>query len=63
MNGNVASEIRKDYLEWSGGFPPDDERDIFIYTEYSRVVDDEALVLSVLREWRDQTIEENMRDQ
>jgi hypothetical protein len=60
MNEQCIRSLKEDFLEWSGGTPPDSEEQIFIYLEFagpSNVEDD--FTRKVLREWMD----EGMSDQ
>lgn len=44
--------IVEDFLEWSGGFPPEDDEQIETYLELSASSDDdEVKVRDVLRAW------------
>lgn len=50
------SDIRADYLVWSGGFPPESTRDIFVYVEAARPIgsDPDAVAL-LLKRWLDES--------
>lgn len=52
MNRQMAEEIKQDFLDWSGGFRPESERQIWVYVETSKDVnvDDEELI-NLLRDW------------
>lgn len=55
----LVAEIREHYyLSWSGGSPPDDDRDVFIDVEYARQVKDERFVYDVLRDWMEELEEQ-----
>jgi len=48
----LARAIEQDFLEWSGGFPPDSEEQIFVYVETSSPIDtDSQEVSELLRTW------------
>ncbi len=52
LEKQAAESLKVDFLEWSGGFPPDSEQQIFVYVEYAAPNNvDEADVLSLLRTW------------
>jgi hypothetical protein len=53
MYTKTVEAVREDFLEWSGGFPPDSEQMIFIFMEYalSSDVDDCERVRQMLRDW------------
>ena len=52
MNYEDRRRIRRDYLEWSGGFPPETQEDVQLYVEVaSSRDDDDADVIQVLNEW------------
>ncbi len=51
----VEASIRSEFEEWSGGFPPESEEQIFIYVNYAMANDlEERVVLQVLRAWMEQ---------
>ena len=35
MNPSMAESIKSDFLEWSGGFPPESEDQITVYVDYA----------------------------
>lgn len=57
MGGIMASQqageaIRADFLEWSGGFPPDSAEQVTVYVDYAAPGDAEpAFVREVLMAW------------
>ncbi|MDZ4780477.1 MAG: hypothetical protein SGJ19_09520 [Planctomycetia bacterium] len=52
MTEQQATDIRNDYLSWSGGWPPDSEESIFVYVETSVPVGhDDREVIALLRQW------------
>ncbi|MEN6458046.1 MAG: hypothetical protein ABFC63_03885 [Thermoguttaceae bacterium] len=53
MNRNSTRTIEQSFLDWSGGFPPDSEQQIFIYMEYVYGADavDADETRDVLRDW------------
>lgn len=53
MDTNLTNAVRRDFLSWTGGFPPDSEQQIFIYLEYACeiAVADADEVRAFLRKW------------
>ncbi len=53
MNTTRINAIRNDFSDWSGGFPPDSEQQVFIYMEYAYDgdADDADDVRTMLRNW------------
>jgi hypothetical protein len=53
MDTMTPDTVKKDFLNWSGGFPPDSEQQIFIYMEYAYGAgrDHEDEVREILRYW------------
>jgi len=52
MDKQAAEAIKADFLEWSGGFPPESEEQVFIYVQYAAPSDvDEEELLALLRTW------------
>jgi hypothetical protein len=52
MDTQRVEAIKADFLEWSGGFRPDSDEQIFIYVQYSAPSDaDEKELLALLRAW------------
>ena len=47
----LSAAIRSHFEEWSGGFPPESEREIFVYVEYAQEEENADLVQKVLRGW------------
>ena len=55
MDESAKRAIRSDFLEWSGGSTPEDDREIFVYVEYARSVEfDENQTRECLRDWMDE---------
>lgn len=58
MDANTANAVKEDFLAWSGGFPPDSDQDVFVYVEYARPTDTDAIEVSRMltgwmqEEWR-----------
>jgi hypothetical protein len=50
----LVQRLKEDYLEWSGGFPPDSETEIFLYVEYARKIEDAEFAREALRAWNEQ---------
>lgn len=47
--------IRKDFENWSGGFPPESEHQISVYIEHARPINsDPETVRQTLVEWMNQ---------
>ncbi len=45
-------KLREDFLDWSGGFPPESEQQIDVYVEHRSPVDmDNAEVTQILTDW------------
>lgn len=62
MQARPEQPIRRDFLDWSGGFPPESERDIFVYIEYAlpkQFVSDSAR--DFLRHWMEEESRETRR--
>ena len=54
MNLQQAHEIKRHFLVWSGGFPPETKQEIFTYVELARQSDlDETEVWVMLNRWMD----------
>ncbi|MCC6127331.1 MAG: hypothetical protein IT426_20405 [Pirellulales bacterium] len=53
MDAKATQTVRKDFLAWTGGFPPDSEMQIFVYMEYAHGADrpDADDVREMLRDW------------
>ena len=53
MDANTADAVKKDFLAWSGGFPPNSEQEILVYMEYAfgAIAADPNEVREMLREW------------
>jgi hypothetical protein len=52
MDAETARLVVKDFLDWSGGSPPDSEQEIFIYVEYaSDCRNDSVEVTRLLHTW------------
>ena len=52
MDQGINAAIRSDFEDWSGGFPPESEQQIFVYvTTASSNEWDDNLVLEILRAW------------
>lgn len=47
----LVRKVKEDFLEWSGGDPPESEMQIFVYVEYARTIEDEEAVRAILRDW------------
>jgi hypothetical protein len=63
MTTDEIQEVMTHYREWSGGFPPDAEEQIFIYMEYARLTNiDEDETREFLREWAEYALEHPEED-
>jgi hypothetical protein len=52
MNAQTARAVREDFLNWSGGFPPESGQHIWVYVEAARPIDTDAWEVStLLHEW------------
>lgn len=52
MTDEMKQAIISHFLEWSGGFPPDSEEEIFIYVHHAMLTDaDERETTWLLRDW------------
>jgi hypothetical protein len=51
MNDAIRTQVREDFAEWSGGFPPDSEAQVFLFVDYACTIDDPDLARSILYEW------------
>ena len=52
MNPQTAEVIKQDFLTWSGGCAPDSDQQIFVYVEYARPADSDAIeVTRILQDW------------
>lgn len=52
MDARTRKRLIEDFSEWSGGFPPESDREIEIYSTYARPCGMEAEeVRRVLKEW------------
>lgn len=38
MTSKSTTELKRDFLEWSGGFPPDCDHQIFVYLTLTRII-------------------------
>ena len=51
----AEAKLRNDFEDWSGGFPPESDEQIFIYVDYAMATDfEEPVVFKVLRAWMEQ---------
>jgi hypothetical protein len=52
MDERTADEIKKDFLSWSGGFPPKSDHQIYVYIDAAKPVDvADAELWDLLRIW------------
>jgi len=52
MDKKQRVEIKKDFLTWTGGFPPDSETTVFLYIEYASPADsNDNEVRAILLDW------------
>jgi len=52
MDQDSEAAIRSDFEDWSGGFPPESDQQIFVYvTTASSKEWDDNIVLEILRTW------------
>lgn len=52
MDAKILQKLKEHYESWSGGWPPEDDRDVFIYVEYARLSEwDADDVRTELRNW------------
>jgi hypothetical protein len=48
----AKAEPRSDFEDWSGGFPPESDQQIYVYVTHALSSDfDELFALKVLRAW------------
>jgi hypothetical protein len=51
----AETEEKKDFRNWSGGFPPESEEQITVYLDYAAAADaDPEDLRGILREWMEQ---------
>ncbi len=49
---SAETKLRDDFEEWSGGFPPESDRQIFVFVEYAMSTEfGDQFVRDYLREW------------
>ena len=51
MTEQKWTELEDDFLEWSGGTPPDSMHQVTVYVDYANPFDDVDLVRSYLIDW------------
>ena len=52
MDPQTAEAVKRDFLAWSGGCPPDSDQQIFVYVEYALSIDIDAIEVSnMLKDW------------
>jgi hypothetical protein len=52
MDQDAVQQLKEDFLEWSGGFPPESNDQITVYVDYARTLDLlEEDTREVLRQW------------
>jgi hypothetical protein len=52
MDQQLRQAIRKDFLVWSGGFPPQSSQEVWVYVETARPFDTDAgEVTRLLLDW------------
>ena len=51
MIDELTQTVRRDFEEWSGGFPPESEYQITVYVDYARCIENAELVREILRDW------------
>lgn len=55
MDDQTAKIIKKDFLTWSGGFPPESDYQIYTYIDAAKPVDvADAELWVFLRSWQDE---------
>lgn len=48
----AKAKLRSDFEDWSGGFPPESDQQIYVYVTHALSSDfDEQFALKVLRKW------------
>jgi hypothetical protein len=51
----AVAELKKDFQEWSGGFPPESPEQVTIYVDYASHADsDQEFVRRTLTDWMQQ---------
>ena len=52
MKTSVVNRLANDFLAWSGGFAPNSEEQISVYTDYARPIEiSSSTAWAILAEW------------